>query len=202
MGCGASPAGGQERPPLRICRNDCVGRRALTPPRWRGGYWAAGWGQPALRIIGELVRPGHPGGRPLRKFTRSASIIGRADVGIVPYGRIQRGGDPSVAAEPRQPAHRRASRFPGTVVPVNRGTSSKSPRFICHWQRFADFPLRRGAFGAGFTDWETAAGRRIRWHSAGRKPPSSAGGGRRLHRPCGHRRRSGRRRGGRGLCRK
>ena len=26
------PAGGQRRPPLRKCRNTCVGRRALTPP--------------------------------------------------------------------------------------------------------------------------------------------------------------------------
>ena len=26
------PASGQGRPPLRKCRNTCVGRRALTPP--------------------------------------------------------------------------------------------------------------------------------------------------------------------------
>ena len=25
-------------------------------------------------------------------------------------------------------------------MPANRGTSSKSPRFFCHWQRFCDFP--------------------------------------------------------------
>ena len=37
-------------------------------------------------------------------------------------------------------AHRRANRFPATVVSTNRGTSSKPPRFFCHRQRFADFP--------------------------------------------------------------
>ena len=37
-------------------------------------------------------------------------------------------------------AHRRANRFPATVAAANRGTSSKPARFICHWQRFADFP--------------------------------------------------------------
>ena len=57
------------------------------------------------------------------------------------------GGDPSGAS--RHPAHRRASRFPGTIVPANRGASSKSPRFFCHWQRFGDFPLRRGGFFRG-----------------------------------------------------
>ena len=149
MGCGASPAGGQERPPLRICRNDCVGRRALTPPRWRGGYWAAGWGQPALRIIGELVRPGHPGGRPLRKFTRSASIIGRADMGIVPYGRIQRGGDPSVAAEPRQPAHCRA-RQPGPFLEI---ASLHLPLAALRRFPLAQGSLWGGVYGLGNGGW-------------------------------------------------
>ena len=37
-------------------------------------------------------------------------------------------------------AHRRANRFPATVVAANRGTSSKSARFFRHWRRFADFP--------------------------------------------------------------
>ena len=39
-------------------------------------------------------------------------------------------------------AHRRANRLTGTVVPANRGTSSKPARFIRHWRRFADFPSR------------------------------------------------------------
>ncbi|MBS6457265.1 MAG: hypothetical protein KH544_04590 [Firmicutes bacterium] len=31
-------------------------------------------------------------------------------------------------------------RLTGTVVPANRGTSSKPACFIRHWRRFADFP--------------------------------------------------------------
>ena len=36
------------------------------------------------------------------------------------------------------PAHRRASRLAGIVMPASRGTSSKLPRFIRHWRRFGD----------------------------------------------------------------
>ena len=39
-------------------------------------------------------------------------------------------------------AHRCADRLTGTVVPANRGTSSKPACFIRHWRRFADFPSR------------------------------------------------------------
>ncbi|MEF2841245.1 MAG: hypothetical protein U0O47_01745 [Oscillospiraceae bacterium] len=37
-------------------------------------------------------------------------------------------------------AHRRASRLTGIVMPTDRGTSSKSPRFVRHRRRFGDFP--------------------------------------------------------------
>ena len=47
---------------------------------------------------------------------------------------------PPQAALRRFSAHRRASRLAGTVVPADRGTSSKSPRFIRHRRRFGDFP--------------------------------------------------------------
>ena len=40
-------------------------------------------------------------------------------------------------------AHRCADRLTGTVVPANRGTSSKPARFIRHWRRFADFHVRQ-----------------------------------------------------------
>ena len=39
-----------------------VGRRALTPPRWRSGYRTAGWGQPALQCLAPLPK-GSLGGR-------------------------------------------------------------------------------------------------------------------------------------------
>ena len=35
-----------------------VGRRALTPPRWRSGYRTAGWGQPALQCLAPLPKGG------------------------------------------------------------------------------------------------------------------------------------------------
>jgi len=34
--------------PVAPSFKSCGGRWALTPPRWCGGYPAAGWGQPAL----------------------------------------------------------------------------------------------------------------------------------------------------------
>ena len=35
-----------------------VGRRALTPPRWRSEYRTAGWGQPALQCLAPLPKGG------------------------------------------------------------------------------------------------------------------------------------------------
>ena len=61
---GAIPAGGQGRPPLRKCILRCVGE-GLCPSRGRGRT------------------------PPLRSVARSA--VGRADVGIGPYGHITRG---------------------------------------------------------------------------------------------------------------
>ena len=46
--------------PLRKVFRFCVGRRALTPPRWRGDYRAAGCGQPALRIARILLKKAVP----------------------------------------------------------------------------------------------------------------------------------------------
>ena len=45
---------------------------------------------------------------------------------------------PPQAALRRFSAHRRASRLAGIVMPADRGTSSKSPRFIRHRRRFGD----------------------------------------------------------------
>ena len=76
-------AGGQRRPPLRICRNTCVGRRALTPPRWCGRV--SGGGLRAARPTGVTrgAMGGRPQGSPLRITSKS---LLRADVGIGPYG--------------------------------------------------------------------------------------------------------------------
>ena len=56
-----------------------------------------------------------------------------------PDGRNIAGTENSVGAGPMS-AHRRASRLADTVVSADRGTSSKSPRFIRRWRRFGDFP--------------------------------------------------------------
>ena len=93
---------------------------------------------------------------PRSKFQASAvrqrGNFGHRNRTIGPYGCVARGAvaDPSGAS--RHPAHRRANRFPATVVAANRGTSSKSARFFRHWRRFGDFPLRRGGFGDRSTD--------------------------------------------------
>ena len=48
--CGKNRRADRGVRPLREYRSACVGRCALTPPRWCGGHRAAGWGQPALHI--------------------------------------------------------------------------------------------------------------------------------------------------------
>ena len=40
-------------------------------------------------------------------------------------------------------AHRQTRRFPPAIAVAKRGFSSKSPRFICHRQRFGDFLVVR-----------------------------------------------------------
>ena len=42
--------------PVAPIFKSCVGRRALTPPRWRSGYRTAGWGQPALQCLASLPK--------------------------------------------------------------------------------------------------------------------------------------------------
>ena len=44
--------------PVAPIFKSCVGRRALTPPRWRSGYRTAGWGQPALQCLAPLPKGG------------------------------------------------------------------------------------------------------------------------------------------------
>ena len=66
-------------------------------------------------------------------------------ISALPYG-----GRPQFRPRALAPAHRRASRFPATVVAANRGTSSKSPRLFCRRQRFGDFPASSATGGARF----------------------------------------------------
>ena len=44
--------------PVAPIFKSCVGRRALTPPRWRSEYRTAGWGQPALQCLAPLPKGG------------------------------------------------------------------------------------------------------------------------------------------------
>ncbi len=100
VGAGLCPARGRPQgSPLRKYWNACVGRRALTPPRWCGTGRAAGWGQPALRRFtrGSVIRAVEDAGPygwvvgaddPVRPVQRSLVCVGgRDDVGIVPYER-------------------------------------------------------------------------------------------------------------------
>ena len=66
---------------------------------------------------------------------------------VVPAGALPRNRLASSATGGASaiPAHRRASRLAGIVMPASRGTSSKSPRFIRHWRRFGDFPAEGNA---------------------------------------------------------
>ena len=63
--------------------------------------------------------------------------LSRPTAGALPRNRLASSATGGASAIP---AHRRASRLAGIVMPASRGTSSKSPRFIRHRRRFGDFP--------------------------------------------------------------
>ena len=98
--------------PVAPIFKSCVGRRALTPPRWRSRYRTAGWGQPALQCLAPLPKRGL-GGRIATASVRTdlamtwvlhgvrclsggtppyggvaRSAVWRDDVGIGPYGGV------------------------------------------------------------------------------------------------------------------
>ena len=151
--------------PVAPIFKSCVGRRALTPPRWRSGYRTAGWGQPALQCLAPLPKGGLGGriatasvrtdlamtgfpwsvvhGR--RATARVAPTEGykgcgrRADVGIGPYGSACRGGRPC----PPSPGNATLCRA-GPVCPAG-GAGKESPS-----HGFAvPAPFRQGGQGDG-----------------------------------------------------
>ena len=63
--------------PVAPIFKSCVGRRALTPPRWRSGYRTAGWGQPALQCLAPLPKGGLGG--------RIATASVRTDLAITGF---------------------------------------------------------------------------------------------------------------------
>ena len=84
----------------------------------------------------------HPPPAALRRFLPTVVPADWLALSCPPAGALPRNRLASSAAGGASaiPAHRRASRLAGIVMPASRGTSSKSPRFIRHRRRFGDSP--------------------------------------------------------------
>ena len=89
--------------PVAPVFKSCVGRRALTPPRWRSGYRTAGWGQPALQCLAPLPKGGLGG-----RIATASVRTGFAMTGVFSWGAVdaRAGGEigeaPPVADEARR----------------------------------------------------------------------------------------------------
>ena len=75
--------------PVAPIFKSCVGRRALTPPRWRSGYRTAGWGQPALQCLAPLPKGGLGGRIATASVPTDLAMTGFHGVWCMAGGRPQ-----------------------------------------------------------------------------------------------------------------